>query len=318
MRESHFAIDAGCQLGESPVWDQRRSQLVWVDITAGQLRTHSPADGGQTILELGGEVSAVMLGQGTDARILAVDHGLRVERSGKLGATLAEAEADRPDNRFNDCRCDPGGRLWAGTMSRRRSQGTAALYRLSPGGPLETVIPGTTISNGLGWSPDQRRMYFVDSLTYRVDLLDFDPLTGEVENRRPLIEVDPDDGLPDGLAIDSEGFLWLCLFGGGAIRRYSPDGQLAEHLRLPLTNPTCPTFGGEDLTTIYVTTARHRLSEAQLAREPRAGAVLAIEAPAAGLPALRFDPELLSAESSPGGPAAVDREHVPGHGTGPI
>ena len=283
-----IALNASSQLGESPVWDGRRRELVWVDIAAGRLRTWSPATGEQRSTDFDGELGAVILGASEGTRALALGHRLWLEHDGELLRQLAEVEAELADNRFNDCRCDPGGRIWAGTMSKVRAAGDAGLYRLRADGTLDRVIAGTTISNGIGWSPDRTRMYFVDSLTQRVDVLDYDLASGEVANRRPLVAIDPADGLPDGLAVDSEGAIWICLFGGGAIRRYLPNGALDLHVPLPVTNPTCPTFGGEDLRTVYVTSARHRLSEDQLRREPQAGAILALDSPVAGMPTNRF------------------------------
>jgi sugar lactone lactonase YvrE len=283
-----IALDARCHLGESPVWDERHRELAWVDITAGELRTWSPASGEERRLDFEGELSAVILGEDAGTRIVALDHRLRLEVSGNLGRVLAEVEATTPENRLNDCRCDPGGRVWAGTMSKMRAAGDASLYRLRADGRLDQVIAGTTISNGIGWSPDRTRMFFIDSLTYRIDVFDYDLPTGEIAFRRPLIVIDPDDGLPDGLAVDADGGIWVCLFGGGAIRRYRADGSLDLHIELPVTNPTCPTFGGEDLATIYITSARHRLSKDQLAREPQAGAVISIESPVAGMPTNRL------------------------------
>jgi sugar lactone lactonase YvrE len=283
-----IALDARCHLGESPVWDERRQELTWVDITAGELRTWSPATGEERRLGFDGELSAVILGEDPGTRIVALDNRLWLEVSGHPSRALIEVESDISENRLNDCRCDPGGRVWAGTMSKVRAEGDAALYRLRSDGGLDQVIAGTTISNGIGWSPDRTRMYFIDSLTYRIDVLDYDLPSGEIANRRPLCTVDPDDGLPDGLAVDGNGGIWVCLFGGGAIRRYGSDGALDLHVELPVTNPTCPTFGGEDLSTIYVTSARHRLSEDQLAREPRAGAVVSVESPVAGMPTNRL------------------------------
>jgi sugar lactone lactonase YvrE len=131
-------------------------------------------------------------------------------------------------------------------------------------------------------------MYFVDSTTQRIDVLDFDGAGGEVADRRPLVEIDPRDGLPDGLAVDAEGGIWVCLFGGGALRRYGPDGTLDAVFRLPVTNPTSPVFAGPDLRTLYVTSARHRLSLGQLAIEPLAGAVLALEPGVRGQPGHRY------------------------------
>jgi sugar lactone lactonase YvrE len=170
-------------------------------------------------------------------------------------------------------------------MSKVRAVGAAALYRLGAD-TLGPVITGTTISNGISW--DSELMYFIDSPTQRIDVLDYDPDSGEVANRRPLVEIDAADGLPDGLTLDSEGGIWVCLFGGGALRRYSPAGALEEVISLPVTNPTCPAFGGDRLDTLYVTSARHRLSEAQLAAEPLAGAVLALDAGVTGPPGNRF------------------------------
>jgi sugar lactone lactonase YvrE len=173
-------------------------------------------------------------------------------------------------------------------MSRTRTPGAAALYRLEPDGRLAVAIPRTTISNGLGWSPDGARMYFIDSTTQRVDVLDFDGGSGVISGRRPFAVVDPADGLPDGLAVDAEGGVWVCLFGGAAVRRYDARGRLDAVVPLPVTNPTCPAFGGADLRTLYVTSARHRLTPEQLAAEPLAGALLELDPGVAGLPVHRF------------------------------
>jgi sugar lactone lactonase YvrE len=173
-------------------------------------------------------------------------------------------------------------------MSKQRVAGSAALYRLAPGAALEQVIAGTTISNGLAWSPSGERMYFVDSTTQRIDVFDFDAATGDIADRRTLAEIDPRDGLPDGMTVDAEGGVWVCLFGGAAIRRYGPDGRLDAAIALPATNPTSAVFGGADLRTLYITTARHRLSPRQLTAELLAGAVLALEPGVSGLPGNRF------------------------------
>jgi sugar lactone lactonase YvrE len=281
------ALDARDELGEGPFWDERTGELLRVDITRGRIHIWSPATGAVATREIAGEVSAVLPRADARGWLLAAGHRLLL-----LGAdeqsTLAVVERDRPDNRFNDCKCDPQGRLWAGTMSKQRIPGTAALYRLAPGGELERVIGATTISNGLGWSPGGAWMYFVDSTTQRIDVLDFDAASGDVADRRPLVEIDPRDGLPDGLAVDAEGGIWVCLFGGGAVRRYGPDGTLDATIRLPVTNPTSPAFGGPGLRTLYLTSARHRLSLGQLAVEPLAGAVLALEPGVRGLPGHRY------------------------------
>jgi sugar lactone lactonase YvrE len=281
------ALHARDELGEGPFWDERAGELLRVDITRGRIHAWNPLDHRVATHELAGEVSAVVPREQAAGWLVAAGHRLLL-CAGEAQRELAVVEDDRADNRLNDCRCDPQGRLWAGTMSKRRTPGTAALYRLAPGGRIERVIAGTTISNGLAWSPAGDRMYFVDSTTQRIDAFDFDAAGGEVAHRRTLVEIDPNDGLPDGMTVDAEGGIWVCLFGGGAVRRYSPDGVLEAAIPLPVTNPTSPVFGGADLRTLYVTTARHRLSAEQLAVEPLAGAVLALDPGVRGLPGNRF------------------------------
>jgi sugar lactone lactonase YvrE len=281
------ALHAADHLGEGPYWDERTRELLRVDITRGRIHTWSPTSHRVATQELPGEVSAVVPRAQAPGWVVATGHRL-VLRDGHREHTLATVEGDRADNRFNDCKCDPQGRLWAGTMSKRRAAGAAALYRLAGHGAIERVIAGTTISNGLGWSPEGERMYFVDSATQRIDVFDFDPARGDVTGRRALADIDPRDGLPDGLTVDAEGGVWVCLFGGRAVRRYSAEGVLEAAISLPVSNPTSPVFGGADLRTLYVTSARHRLAPEQLASEPLAGAVLALDPGVRGLPGNRF------------------------------
>jgi sugar lactone lactonase YvrE len=281
------ALDARDELGEGPLWDDRTGELLRVDITRGRIHAWTPASDEARVHELGGEVSAVVPRAHASGWIVTIDRRL-VLRDGTLERALVEVEHDRADNRFNDCKCDPQGRLWAGTMSKSRTPGAGALYRLTADGELERMVAGTTISNGLAWSPSGERMYFVDSTTQRIDVFDFDGAGGAVADRRPFASIGREDGMPDGLTIDAEGGVWVCLFGGAAIRRYAADGALDVAIELPVTNPTSATFGGADLRTLYVTSARHRLSPPRLAREPLAGAVLALEPGVRGLPAHRF------------------------------
>ena len=273
-------------LGEGPVWDERRGELLRVDVSGGLVHRWNPTTGEATSFATPGEVGAVVL-CADEGLLLAVECELwRVDDAG--GWTwLAEVD-DKPGIRFNDCRADSRGRLWAGTLHRQRRHGEAGLYRLDPGGELTLVLPDRTISNGIGWSLDGSTMYYIDSTTERIDRFDYDLDTGQLGDQRLFAAIEPTDGLPDGLTVDAQGGVWVCLFGGGRIRRYSPDGVLDREIELPLTNPTCPAFGGADLRTLYITTARHHLSSEQLIREPLAGAVLQVDVGVAGLPAYRF------------------------------
>ena len=201
--------------------------------------------------------------------------GTRCERSAQ-SRTLATVEPDRPENRFNDAACDARGRLWAGTMSTTRERGAAALYRLTPEGELSVALSDVTISNGLDWNLDATQLYYVDSTSQRIEAIDFDLDRGGLGRRRSFAAIAIEDGLPDGLTVDAEGGVWIALFGGAAIRRYAPDGRLDVDLPLPVTNPTSMAFAGPDLGDLYITSAKHRLSTEQLAREPLAGSLLRI------------------------------------------
>jgi sugar lactone lactonase YvrE len=200
--------------------------------------------------------------------------------------TLATVRGEPPANRVNDAAFDPAGRLLAGTMSSTRAPGTAALYRLGPSGALERLLPAT-LSNGFDWNRDATLLYYIDSITQQVDAIAYDIDTGRLGARRRFIGVDPRDGLPDGLTVDAEGGLWVALFGGGCIRRYEPHGGLDAVVQLPVTNPTSPAFGGAGLATLFVTSARHRLTAGQRRREPLAGAVPALRPGVTGRPPSR-------------------------------
>lgn len=275
------------QLGEGPVWDDEHATLVRVDIARGLVLSLHKHGEPSTTLEVDGEVSAAVP-RAAGGMVLAIGHEIVALDAHGIQETLAIVEHTLEDNRFNDCRCDRRGRLWAGTMSKTRAPDQAALYRLVAGEPIEPVIQPTTLSNGIGWNPAGDRMYFIDSTTQRVDAFDFDQAAGSVSNRRLFAAIRPAAGLPDGLTVDSEGGVWVCLFGGGCIRRYDDRGVLDAEIPLPVTNPTCPTFGGPDLPTLYITSARHKLSPEQLSAEPLAGAVLALEPGVTGQPVNRF------------------------------
>jgi len=277
------------QLGEGPVWDDRTGELVRVDISGRVVHRWNPAADAATSFATDGDVGAVVLCEDGGLMVAVECELWRIDPAGEW-TLLADVEP-QPGVRFNDCRADPRGRLWAGTLHRDREPGLASLYRLDPGNQLTVVVPERTISNGIGWSPDGHTMYYIDSPTQRVVEFDYHLDTGELGDQRVFADIDATDGLPDGLTVDADGGVWVCLFGGGRIRRYRPDGSLDREIVLPLTNPTCPAFGGADLGTLYITTARHRLTEDQLAREPLAGALLQLRPGVFGRVPYRFAAE---------------------------
>ncbi len=281
------------ELGEAPHWDAERRRLVYVDINGGDIHELDPATGTDLTTHVGAPVSfAVPVAGGAELVCGAGgDLTLVAERQQIMRRTV---ESDRPGNRFNDGKADPAGRLWFGSMSLARTPGTAALYCLADDG-LRTVDDRITLSNGLDWDIERERMYYIDSTTQRIDVWRFDLATGAVADRRQFAAIDPADGLPDGLTLDADGCVWVALFEGGAMRRYDPDGRVIENLTLPVSCPTCPAFGGDDLSTLFVTTSRHKLNEAERAGEPLAGAVLSIDAGVRGRAPNVVAPDVLAA-----------------------
>ncbi len=284
---AEVALADGDQLGEGPNWDEAAQKLLRVDITAGRIHRYAPASERRSTIDVG-DLVGFALPRRDGGLVAGVRNTIVLLEAGGGRRIIARVERHRPENRFNDARCDAVGRLWAGTLSMVREPGAAALYRVDPDGAVQAVRRDMTICNGLGWSPNNRLMYVIDSLTQRIDVYDFDLVAGAIHDRRTLVEVDAADGLPDGLTVDAEGGVWVALFGGGAVRRYTPAGELDTVVLLPATNCTCPAFGGAELDELYVTSARHRLSDEQLARQPLAGALFRVRPGVRGRPQHRF------------------------------
>jgi sugar lactone lactonase YvrE len=224
----------------------------------------------------GGLVLALQNGFG----LLETDTG-RVEM-------IADTEADRPGSRMNDGKCDSAGRFWAGTMSLTLEKGAGSLYRLDADYHVSAVLSDLTLSNGLGWSPDDRTMYFIDSVTQGIDAFAYDATTGVITNRRRLIDIAPELGMPDGMTIDADGGIWVGLWGGWAVHRYSPEGHLDRVVRLPVGLVTSCAFGGSDLGDLYITTAAHQLNAQALANQPHAGGLFCCRPGPVGLRATAF------------------------------
>jgi sugar lactone lactonase YvrE len=283
--------DVRAELGEGPVWDDRRGRVHWVDIRAGRVHRFAPADGSDPVLELGQPVGSLALGA-DGGLVVAIRDGFGLVSAGSDRIeTVIEVERDIPANRMNDGRCDPAGRFWAGTMSDARDPGAGSLYRLErTGGALSArrIFGGLTIANGIDWSPDGRRMYYIDSPTQRIDVFDFDVDTGAVGNRRVFAEISPSDGLPDGMVVDADGGVWVALFWKGRVRRYTPGGAISQEVEVPVTLVTSATFGGSDLGDLYITTARHRLTPEEGARQTHAGSLFCCRPGPTGKPAHRF------------------------------
>lgn len=281
-------VQAQDVLGECTLWCEREQVLWWIDSRAPALYRHSPARGETTALRLPEVIGSFCLRQG-EGMVAALASGLHFldPRTGALDP-IAAPETALPENRFNDGRCDRGGRFFAGTMSDVRREPVGSLYRLDPDLRCTRLRGGIIVPNSIAWSPDNRRMYFAD--TYRAQILvyDYDMDTGAIANERLFVDAAGHPGRPDGSCVDADGCLWNAEYGGARVVRYTPAGRRDRVLALPVSNPTCCCFGGPALDTLFISSARQRLTPEQLAAQPLAGSVFAARPGVTGLPEGRF------------------------------
>jgi sugar lactone lactonase YvrE len=298
------AVQSQCYLAEGPVWDPAARLLRWVDINPGQVHAFDPAAGVHSRFAPAGQDGpavprddAVPVGAfgltGSGGFVFALVDGFALgpaepdhtQDGAGAGYPLTRVEGFRVDSsviRFNDGKPSPWGDFWAGTMPWKAGGPACALYRLAPDGRVTELLGGIGLSNGLDWSDDRQAFYYADSRSGGVDIFALDPETGELGARRRFVTVEA--GIPDGLTLDAEGCLWLAVFGTGEVRRYTPDGDLDAVIRLPVDQPTSMAFGGRDLSTLYITTAREALTPAQVATQPHAGDIFACDPGATGRP----------------------------------
>ncbi len=272
---AEVVVDCRSQLGEGVTWDAATETLLWVDVD-GRLMHRLQPDGRHHRIDLDRSVSVVI--PHARGHLLAVA-GLDVvemDHDGRFGPLIATLPAEG-DGVANDGRCDPQGRLWVGTVDRS-GQNRAGLWRVCSSGRRECVLEGRALSNGLDWSPDGRRCYHADSLLRRIDELALED-GGDVVGARELVSF---EAMPDGLSVDEDGCVWVALWDGGQVQRYTPDGRLDRTVSVPGGWITNCAFGGPQQRTLYISTARVDLDADTLRRQPHAGSLFAVDAGVAG------------------------------------
>jgi sugar lactone lactonase YvrE len=285
---AELVLDVKAGLGEGPVWDVETARLIWVDIMDGRVNLFDPSTGVNRAFDVGAHVGAAAL-RTCGGLILAIQDGFaQLDLATGQVTRLCGFPGSAPIIRMNDAKCDPQGRLWAGTLSMDMREGAGALYRLDPDGGVSTVLPNVSCSNGTDWSLDGQIMYYVDSMTHRIECFDFDPAGGAIANRRTFAEIELEGALPDGLTVDAGGNVWVALWGGSCVRCYSPAGELLTTVPVPASQASSCAFGGADLGDLYITSARNGLTADQLHREPLAGGLFRVRPGVKGRPANRF------------------------------
>ena len=283
--QAELIVDAKAELGEGPIWDPRSKVLLWVNILGKQLRMYDPVSDADRVIELDQMPGTVVL-RAKGGLMLALEGGFAsFDPDTNAIEFITDPESDKPGNRFNDGKCDPAGRFWAGTMPYDAEAASGALYCLDTDGTSKKMISDVYCSNGIAWTADRKTMYYIDSVTRNVDAFDYDLATGDIANRRTVISVPESDGMPDGMAIDTEDKLWVAQWGGWRVARWDPlTGQMIDMIQVPASQVTACWFGGRDLDELYITCARTHLSDEALAKEPLAGGLFKARVGVKGLP----------------------------------
>lgn len=243
-----LVADTVCEVGENPLWHPDAGLVFFLDIPAGTVHAYSPVTGEHRPFSRGRVTGGMLLAE--DGSLLLFQDGY-ASHLGLDGVQRVLAGGLCPGNdRFNDATADPEGRVFAGAMG-----GNGRLLRFDPDGRASEVLDGLGIPNGMGFTLDRKRMYFTDSLARRIFVFDYDPASGRLSNRRVFVEISEREGVPDGMTVDAEGYVWTAIWFGGRVKRFSPEGKLDREVHFPVTQTSAITFGGPDLTEIYVTTA---------------------------------------------------------------
>ncbi len=284
MSRAECVLACQSRLGEGPIWSAAAQALYWIDIVAPAIHRWHPASGERRSWPMPEPVGSLSE-RAAGGLIVALASGFATLDVDTDALTMIRpAEADKPDNRFNDGRCDRAGRFWAGSLTYSEDRPLGALWRLDPDHTATPVLTGITVPNALCWSPDGRIMYFTDTPTRQIMAYTYDLATGTPSDPRLFVQVDGTPGYPDGAIVDSEGGVWNAEWDGARVVRYAPDGTIDRIVAVPAPRPTCCAFGGPDLSTLFITSAWDRLTESERAEWPLSGNLFAVDAGVRGLP----------------------------------
>jgi L-arabinonolactonase len=284
MSDVHCVQAANALLGEGPIWDSRVGVLYWIDIQRPAVFRFDPILGQTGLWPLTRPIGCVATAYSECRLVFADADGLGFLNlsTGEI-ERIASPESELPGNRFNDGKVDRHGRLWAGTMHSACKESSGSLYRLDSDGCVRRMATGFICSNGLGWSPDDRIMYFTDSMRRTIWAYEFNSEEGEIGERYVFATFFDDDGVPDGLTVDVQGFVWCAVWDGWRVVRFAPDGKIDREIRMPVQRPSSCTFGGPDLKTLYLTSASVELDWNAIKRGPLAGGLFALECDVGGV-----------------------------------
>ncbi|MBA2938380.1 SMP-30/gluconolactonase/LRE family protein [Paenibacillus sp. CGMCC 1.16610] len=273
-----LVLDAKATLGEGPSWNEEEKALYWVDIIGEKFCRFDPETGQNESFPIGEFVGAVVCA-GKDEVVLATQSGFQSYHMKQRTLTpLVDPEDHLPSNRFNDGKCDSHGRFWAGTMEIIEKGATGSLYVLEPDGSCRKVHEDVGVSNGIAWSQDEKEMYYIDSMRKHVLAFDFDAEKGEISRPRTLIDFADEQGFPDGMTIDAEGMLWIAHWDGWQVSRWNPrTGMKLESIAVPAAKVTSCIFGGDELDTLYITSARKGLEDDNAGDQPHAGGIFTVK-----------------------------------------
>jgi sugar lactone lactonase YvrE len=281
--QTELVLDAKATLGEGPAWDAETQTLYWVDILGKRVYA-----GVELLAELDEFIGCLAPCKNGHLILGKRFQFVEFDPATKQETVLVTLGSELATNRLNDGKCDPAGRFLAGTMDMKEVDPVGALYSFD-GKQNTTLVDQVTVSNGLAWSPDHKTFYYIDSPTHQVRAYDYDVASGQTANPRVIIQIEESLGFPDGMTSDTDGNLWIAIWGGAQVMKWNPNtGKLLEQISVPALHSSCPVFGGRDMNELYITSARVGMSEADLIKYPLSGGLFKVKTKATGLPTFKF------------------------------